>query len=138
MGILYSLLIIALGVIALEKILTEKFPASSPYIAKLCRYKDGIGLTGLVVGLLSFIVWLIVLHYFTAPPLRILIGMVSIIILIMLGLVYGINSIRSNVSKPEAKFMVNLEKVRAQILPYQEKLGVAAIVVGIAYLVINL
>ena len=134
MGFLFSLLLIVLGILAAESLVIKKVPAMKDVVAKLSRYKETFGIAGLLVGAVSFIEWIMVLSYFRPPVLLMGVALITTLLLFVLGLIFSLDWIRRKLSDPNAALLVKIDALRIKLLPFQQRVGVAAIVFGILHL----
>jgi hypothetical protein len=136
MEIIFSLVLIALGVIAAQAFLNEKLPKGKPYIDKVAQYGDFIGLGGLVFGLLWVFDWAVVEAHRSPPP-KAFLALAGAMLTLALGTVYGLPLIRKNYQEPPP-ILKKTELVRGLLLPYHKEAGIAALGVGTLYLLASL
>ncbi len=134
MGFIFSLLLIALGLLGAKDLIIGKLPASRNFLDKLNHYKEPIGLAGLLIGLVSLAAWILVLRYTITTPFQIILAIVTTIVLVGLGIIFSMDLIRSQLKDPNTKFLTKLEGFRLQLAAYQQIMGLAAIVLGILHL----
>lgn len=136
MWILLSILIVLLGLVGAESLVTEKVPASRNFIAKLREYKDVLGFSALVLGIISLIEWISLLQMFSFAPGHVLLALMTTLISCCLGLLFGLEFIRRNL--PQGNFVIRLELLRVRLLPQERALSLVAIVVGVICFITSL
>jgi hypothetical protein len=131
MGIILGILLVVLGLLAAENFIVSKIPAAKDLIAKLRVYEEAIGITGMVIGFLSFLEWLSWLPHLNLFLLRGLIALASVLVAFALGLIFGLEALRRNLKDPTPAVIIHLDGIRFKLVPYKELLGLAGLVLGI-------
>jgi hypothetical protein len=134
MSIIVTLLLAALGGLCARELLIRKFPATRNLIAWLERYETGIGIAGIVIGVLSLVILLLVTSRFPLPMLFFIVKFAGIFLLLAAGLITGFERLRGLFTHQGNKFLLTVEKLRALCLPYREKIGVLSLVFAVLYL----
>ena len=137
MGILLSILLIVLGLLGAETMIAEKAPpACRNYLAKLRPYQESLGLGGLILGLLSLIEWITWLPHIGHAPSHMLLWLMVALLTLSLGLIFGLEPIRRNLKNPGVALFATADGLRTKLLPSQQIIGLAAIAVGVLYLLV--
>jgi hypothetical protein len=129
--ILLSLLLLALSVIGADSFIIAKVPASKKYIDKLVRYRAVIGFAGIVVSVACLLQWFAIAHFAGLASGPVLFALVAILLTLVLGFVFGLSYIRDSLKDPNAPFLLKAEGFRIKLLPFQQQLSLAGLVVGI-------
>lgn len=126
-----------LGILAAPNIIVSKKPEAAEWIDKLRPYQGWLGVVSLVYGIIKLIQMLGGLSFGLSHFLIItLTALVWALLLIVLGLLLGINVIKTFVKDETAQ--AKMDNVVTKIAAKQGKLGLVAIVVGLWIVVINL
>mgnify|MGYP001546611368 CR=1 FL=1 len=123
MNIVFTCLLLALGVLGAANLIIAKKPEAKEIIAKISPYQGWIGVAGTATG----IFWLIqtILHIANLGVFGLVISLVTNGVCIGLGLLLGIGTIKTFVGNEEVK--AKLDEVVTKIAPYQGILGLIAI-----------
>lgn len=137
MDILFPLVLILGGILAISGLIVAKKPAAKHYIDKLRPYQAAIGLVLLVLGIWYFLRYLSFwLHAFGWPLLGIVVwGM--LVSSILLGFMFAMPQIAKWIpgESPAEQKAVDLSK---KLVPYQTLLGIIGIVSALFALLIEL
>jgi len=126
-----------LGILAAPNIIVSKKPEAAEWIDKLRPYQGWLGVVSLVYGIIKLIQMLGGLSFgFRHFLIITLTALVWALLLIVLGLLLGINVIKTFVK--DAAFQSKMDGVVTKIAAKQGKLGLVAIIVGLWIVVINL
>jgi hypothetical protein len=129
MGFIAAIWMLVLGVLGAANIIIAKRPDAKEAIDKLRPYQGWIGLISALWG--AWIVIFSVLHigWMSLAPLLWLTILAEGLLLISLGLLLGVGLMKSFIKQPEAT--QSMDSMVTKLAPYQGKLGLVAIVLGI-------
>lgn len=131
MGLLFSLLLVVLGMLVAEDFLSAKQPAMRKVYDVLNPYADYLGCAGLVCGLIWILDGFTFLRYF--PMHSMAIWGLSVLMLAH-GLILSLDYARKLFIDPSSTFILKIAHWRDALLPYRKELGIAAIVLGLIYI----
>jgi len=134
MGILYSLLLIVLGLLAAQEYIVSKLPASRKLIDALDGYAEYAGIAGLVLGIHWLIEGVGLVGHPGISPLIILKIWGSALVTLALGLIFGLSLIRRFLNDNAATFLAKADELRTSLLPYRKELGLASLALGVIFL----
>jgi hypothetical protein len=132
MGLLFSILLIILGALAVYPAVVQTWPTTKPLLDKLMPYQGIIGIVGLIWGVFWALRLLAVagmmMHF---SPIVWLVSLIGAVVAVMLGLLLGYSLIDRHVLGNNAQFQQRGETFRVKLLARQASLGWAAIIVGV-------
>ncbi len=132
MGIVVSILLMLLGLLAAEAAIAPKAPpAFNNLLAKLRPYQEPMGIAGILLGLLSLLEWISWLSRMNYAPVRMLLALAVVLLTVGLGIIFGFDAIRRNLKDSASPFFLKVDEFRTKILPYKEIMGYAGIVLGL-------
>jgi len=135
-GYLDGIWLAVLGILAAPNIIVAKKPEAAEWIDKLRPYQGWLGVVSVFWGIWRFIKFFSYLRWFGDFPVTVLTWLVMALLLIALGLLLGINVIKTFVK--DATAQQKMDELVTKIAAKQGKLGLVAIIVGIWIIVINL
>jgi hypothetical protein len=130
---LYGIWLALLGVLAASNLIIAKKPDAAQLIGKIAPYQGWIGAVSAVwgaFGILRCVRWIRLL---SVAPFYWLSWLAAAVLLACLGLLLGVGVFKSFIKSPEAN--AKLDSVIAKLAPYQGKLGVVAIIMGILMII---
>lgn len=132
MGLILVLLLVLLGVLGAANLIVAKRPDAQAAISKLAPYQGWIGVIALLWGIWSLI-WLL-LHIGSvmgAAPIWAITGLVCCLVMILLGFLLGYPVIMQYVLSKNEEARQKADQLRQKLIPFQAKLGLASIALGI-------
>src|SRR5882724_11864478 len=126
---LYGIWLALLGVLAASNLIIAKKPDTAQLIGKIAPYQGWIGAVSAVWGVFGILRCVRYIGLVSITPLYWLAWLVDSALLACLGLLLGVGFIKS----PQAT--TKLDGVITKLAPYQGKLGLVAIVMGILMVV---
>jgi hypothetical protein len=117
---------------AAPNLIIAKKPEAKEILDKLVPYQGWFGAVSTVWGIIQLFRFLKWLDLFQVIPVVMVTWLVSLVLYIVLGFLLGIGVIKTFVKTPK------LDEMVAKLAPKQGTLGLAAIIVGIWALLINL
>jgi hypothetical protein len=126
---LYGIWLALLGVLAASNLIIAKKPDAERLIGKLAPYQGWIGAVSAVWGVIGILRCIRYIALLSITPFYWLSWLADSALLACLGLLLGVGVFKSFIKSPEAN--VKLDKVIAKLAPYQGKLGLVAIAMGI-------
>lgn len=129
MLLVYSLSLIVLGVLSASSVIIKKRPDAEELIRKLAPYQGYIGVLGAFWGAWVLLGSLLSLRMVSLPLLAWLTSVAVGVVLLGNGFLQGYGLAMTWVKDETAR--VKAQEAYQKILPYQSKLGMAAIALGI-------
>jgi hypothetical protein len=130
MGLVNGLWLVVLGVLGASSIIIARKPDAKEVIAKLAPYQGWIGvvsafwgLWGVIQSLLNLGTWL------KWAPVLWVTWLADSVLLLSLGFILGVGTMKTFIKDPKAN--EKMDHTLQKLLPYQGKLGVVAIGVGV-------
>lgn len=118
-----------LGVLAASNLIIARKPDAAQLIGKLAPYQGWIGAGSAVWGVLGILRCIRHIGLISLVPGYWVLWLVDSILLACLGLLLGVGVFKSFIKSPEAND--KLDRVIARLAPYQGKLGLVAIAIGV-------
>jgi len=136
MDFLFIIILILLGLVAASTFFAKKLPQTKTIVDLVQPYVGWTGLISMVLG----IFWLVrMIAYIGAllkhAPISALVSLASVLIMIVLGFLLSQKLIKQ-FSKDNKKADEFVQKMNDKFLPFQEKIGLAAVGLGLAGLVL--
>jgi hypothetical protein len=130
-GILYGIWLALLGILAAPNIIVAKKPEAAEWIDKLRPYQGWFGVVSIVYG-----IWNIIdlLGYRGLSFIAFATILVAALLLIALGILLGINVIKTFVKDETAQ--AKMDNLVTKIAAKQGKLGLVAVIVGLWLIVL--
>jgi hypothetical protein len=136
MGLLAAIWMIMLGALGASNLIIARQPQAKELIGKLAPYQGWIGAISALWGLWITIWTLLHIRWMHIAPLLWLTVLAEGLLLLSLGLLLGVGVLKSFVKQPKAAESMDLAVTR--LTPYQGKLGLIAIVLGLWGLIASL
>ena len=136
MGYLDGIWLAVLGILAAPNIIVSKKPEAAAWIDKIRPYQGWLGVASVFWGLWRIIRFFGVLNAFSIIPVLTITWLVMALLLIALGLLLGINLIKTFVKDETAQ--AKMDDLVTRIAAKQGKLGLVAIIVGLWIILANL
>lgn len=125
-----------LGALAASNLVIAKLPTAKEYIDKISPYQGWIGAVSAVWGLWGVISFILHMNVMFVIPILGVLWIVTSLVTLALGLLLGVGVLKTFIKAPEAQ--AKMDQTVTKLVPYQGKLGVAALGLGIFYLVISI
>lgn len=139
MDLLFSILLVILGALAVYPAVVQTWPATKQVLDKLVPYQGVFGIVMLIWGVVY------ALHLLGAAgimmrfaPIIWLVALVGSVVAILLGLLLGYSLIEQYVLRNNAQFQQRGEAYRGKLLARQASLGWAAIILGVVFFLMRL
>jgi hypothetical protein len=129
MGLFNGLWLVLLGVLGAASLIIAKKPDAKELIGKLAPYQGWIGAASALWGAWGVIFSVLHLSWLTTWPIFWITRMANSVLLLCLGLLLGVGVLKTFISNVEAQ--AKMDQTIAKLAPYQGKLGVIAIGLGI-------
>lgn len=130
------IILIILGIAAAPSIVLSKKPNAKDMLDKLVPYQGWLGVIVCVIGIWSAIGGILGIKYLSIAPFYWLAGMAVSLIEVLLGFIMGFGLINKYVLSRNSASEEKGRQLLENLLPMQEKLGIAAIIIGIVALII--
>jgi hypothetical protein len=135
-GYLDGIWLAVLGILAAPNIIVSKKPEAKEWIDKLRPFQGWLGVASVVWGVLRLVRFFGILNGFSIVPVLTITWLVMALLLIALGLLLGINVIKTFVK--DATAQAKMDDMVTRISAKQGKLGLVAVVVGLWIILANL
>lgn len=132
---LYAILLIILGILAVPSLIVSKKPNAKELIDKIAPFQGWLGLVFCVIGIWGIISSIIHIGWLTSYPIIWILDLAVAIVEACLGFILGYNLIVKYVLSKNEAAAAKGEQILAKLLPLQGKLGIAAIVIGLLAIV---
>lgn len=125
----YGIWLFVIGVLVAPNIISSRKPKAKEWIDKLVPIQGWLGAISLVWGIVEVIRFLSKLRWFDVIPLAFITWIVYALILVVIGILLGMNLIKSFVSNEEAK--QKMDQLVTKLAPKQGTFGLISIIVGL-------
>lgn len=132
---IYGITLILLGLLAVPSLLLAKKPNAKELFDKVAPYQGWIGVVFAFWGLWGIISAVLNLGYLTSFPIYWATWLAVSVVEAALGFILGYGLIAKHALSKNPTAAAKGEELLARLTPLQGKLGIAAIVLGIWYLV---
>ncbi len=129
MGLINGIWLAVLGVLGASSLIISKKPDAKELIGKMAPYQGWIGAVSALWGVWGLISSVLSLGWLSLWPVYWVTFFVGAVLLLSLGFLLGVGVLKTFITNPEAQARMNQTIVK--LTPYQGKLGVVAIVLGI-------
>ncbi len=128
---LYGILLIILGLLAVPSLLLSKKPNAKELFDKIAPYQGWIGIVFAIWGLWGIINSILTLGWLTSMPIWWITNLAVAILEFGLGFILGYALIQKYALSKNEKGAEAGEKLLAKLMPLQGTLGIVAIILGI-------
>jgi len=135
---LYGILLIFLGILAVPSLLLSKKPNAIFLLEKITPYQGWIGILFLVFGIFGIIHALSIIRVISIFPLYWATLLLTVFVEATLGFILGYSLLQRYAFSKDAKAAEKGEALLAKLKPLQRKLGILAITLGIIHVIITL
>jgi hypothetical protein len=133
MGLLHGIMLIVLGCLAIPSLIIAKRPDAKQVLDKITPYQGWIGLIGLAWGVYALLFWILPSLGWLGGGMRLMlwfiVAAVDVALLIILGFMMGIGTLKTFIKNPNAQ--AKMDQTLVKLAPKQGTLGVVAIIVGL-------
>jgi hypothetical protein len=139
MGLFTALWMVVLGVLGAANLIISKKPEAKELIGKLAPYQGWIGAASALWGLWGVILMIMRLGWLGLGfgwLLYWITYLVTSLVMLALGLLFGVGVLKTFIKQPQA--VEKMDETVAKLAPYQGKLGLLSIALGIWMLVAGL
>ncbi len=135
---IYGILLIVLGILAVPSLLLSKKPNAKELLDKITPYQGWIGVVFCIWGVWGIIQAILGLSVLSHFPIVWILWMLTSVVTASLGFILGYGMISQNLLAKNETAKEKGEQLLAKLAPLQGKLGIAAIVIGILCVVANI
>ncbi len=136
MNYTFPVFLILLGALAVPNMVIAKKPELKPTLDKITPYQGWLGAIGALWGLWGVITFVLNMSAFLHTKIFFLVMfLASVVTLLGLGILLGTGTMKQFVKDENAK--KKMDETVAKLQPFQGKLGLAGMVVGVLGLVAN-
>jgi hypothetical protein len=132
---LYGLWLILLGALAVPNLVLKK-PELKPTLDKITPYQGWIGTISAIWGLWRLIWSVLNIGMLGSAPLWWVTVTATNALVLGLGLLLGVGTLKTFVKNPEAQ--AKLDQTVVKLAPYQGNLGIAALIMGVVCIVVSI
>ncbi|MEO6953417.1 MAG: hypothetical protein ABI321_16570 [Polyangia bacterium] len=125
-----------LGVLAVPSLILSKRPDAKDLLAKIAPYQGWIGVVSAFWGVWGIIGAVLHLNWLTIAPIFWVTWLADAVLLAALGFILGIGTMKTFIKRPAAN--AKMDETLAKLAPYQGRLGLIAVCVGIWMVVSSL
>ncbi len=129
MGFISGLWLAVLGVLGAASLIIAKRPDAKQLIDKLVPHQGWIGAISAIWGLITTLRALFAIRLLTIVPIWWLSWLAAGLLLLALGLLLGVGVLKSFITQAQAQQKMDVAIVK--LAPYQGRLGIIAIAVGV-------
>ena len=129
MGFISGLWLAVLGVLGAASLIIAKRPDAKQWIDKLVPYQGWIGAISAIWGLITTLRALFAIRLLTIVPIWWLSWLAAGVLLLALGLLLGVGVLKSFITQAQAQQKMDVAILK--LAPYQGRLGIVAIAVGV-------
>jgi hypothetical protein len=131
MSLLFTLLLIACGLLAASSLIIQKRPDARVVFEKVAPFSGGMGLCLLLIGTLHLLKYVLPYMVTLLSSLNGWIAIATVVIAILLGFLLSFGLLSRWVGRKSPEAVAKAEQLRARIAPVQIPLGIAGVVLGI-------
>jgi hypothetical protein len=137
---IYGIILIALGLLAVPSLVLAKKPNAKEIFNKVAPYQGAIGILAILLGIWDIIYALQNLDFLRmGTPLGVFVWVLIVamgLVELALGFIMGYGLISKNLLAKNEVARAKGEALLARLVPLQGKIGIAAIIIGIIYLIL--
>ena len=135
---IFGITLILLGILAVPSLILSKKPEAKELLDKIIPYQGWIGLVACLWGVWGIISCVLNIGIIAYWPLWWATWLVCVVLLAALGFILGYGMINMYLLSKNEEAKKKGEAVLAKLVPFQGKLGIVAIIVGIWAVLANL
>jgi len=129
--ILFGISLIILGLLAAPSLLLSKKPNAKEWFDKVAPYQGWIGVIFAIWGIWGIISCIIAIKWLAYAPVWWFTWLIVAVVEVCLGFILGYNLIHKYVLSKNAEADEKGKELLAKLLPWQGKLGIVAIILGV-------
>lgn len=129
MGLIGGLWLALLGVLGASNLIIAKRPDAKEMIAKMAPYQGWFGAASALWGAWLIVDSILLLGMLTTWPIYWASFLASGVLLLALGLLFGVGVLKTFIKAPEAQ--KKMDETITKLTPYQSNLGLASIGLGV-------
>lgn len=128
---IYGITLIILGLLAIPSLLLEKKPDAKEWFDKIAPYQGWIGVVFAIWGLWGIISCFLNIGWISHWPIYWITWLLVSVVEFALGFILGYGLIAKHALSKNEQAAEKGEQLLAKLIPWQGKLGIVAIVLGI-------
>lgn len=128
---IYGITLIILGLLAIPSLLLDKKPDAKEWFDKIAPYQGWIGVVFAIWGLWGIISCFLSIGLLTSWPIYWITWLLVSVVEFVLGFILGYGLIVKYALSKNEQAAQKGEQLLAKLIPWQGKLGIVAIVLGI-------
>ena len=132
----YAIWLVVLGALAASNLVVAKIPAAKECLDKISPYQGWIGAASALWGAWGVLSFVLHLNLVFIIPIFGILSIATSLTTLALGLLLGVSVLKTFIKAPAAQ--AKMDQTVLKLAPYQGKLGVFALILGAAYLVVGL
>ncbi len=136
--IVYGIECIILGLLAVPSLVLAKKPNAKELFDKVAPYQGWIGVVFCFAGLWTIISAVLNLGYISSYPVSWALWLASGVVQAALGFIMGFALIEKYILSKNPEAQAKGKEILAKLMPLQGKIGIAAIIIGIVYVVCSI
>ena len=129
MGLITGIWLTLLGVLGASRLIIARQPDAKRLIGKLAPYQGWIGVVSALWGAWWIVAALLDLRLLSFAPLAWIVWVATGAVMLLLGFVLGVGIMKSFLD--DKKTNARADELLAKVAPYQSRLGLVAIALGI-------
>ena len=129
MGLITGIWLTLLGVLGASRLIIARQPDAKRLIGKLAPYQGWIGVVSALWGAWWIVAALLDLRLLSFAPLAWIVWVATGAVMLLLGFVLGVGIMKSFLD--DKKTNARADELLARVAPYQSRLGLVAIALGI-------
>jgi hypothetical protein len=135
---IYGIALIILGILAVPSLLLSRKPDAKEYLDKITPYQGWIGLVFCFWGIWGIISAVLNMGWLTTWPIGWILWISVSVVTAVLGFLLGYGMINKLLLSKNEEAKEKGAALLAKLAPLQGKFGVAAIILGLAYVVMSI
>jgi hypothetical protein len=136
MALGFSVWLFLLGVLGASNLIIARKPDARELIAKLAPYQGWMGAGAAITGLYWLVMAVLWIGTLASNPIGWIMHVAVSVVLFALGLLLGVGTLKTFIKQPQA--VEKMDMLIAKLAPKQGVLGLVAIGLAIASLVVNI
>jgi len=136
--IIHGITLIILGLVAVPSLVLDKKPNAKEIFDKIAPYQGWAGVVFCIWGIWGLISAILNISILSTWPVSWVLWVLCSLIEASLGFILGYSLIYKYVLSKNETSAKKGEQVLAKLLPMQGKIGIAAIIIGIVYIIVSI
>jgi hypothetical protein len=136
---IYGIILIALGLLAVPSLILAKKPNAREIFDKVAPYQGGIGILAILLGVWDIVHAIQNLGLLGVSALGVFVWILIVamgLVELALGFIMGYGLISKNLLAKNEAAAAKGQALLARLVPLQGRIGIAAIIIGIIYLIL--